>query len=119
WRSGPPPGKIAKRTAPRDAESLRLISVTLFATCRPAEAVRNRSLTMQKLVAIAFVLTVIVLAAPAATFAYTDEERQACQDDAFRLCGQFVPDEQRVKACLIQNMSRLSPACRRLFQRGR
>ena len=74
---------------------------------------------MQKLVAIAFVLTVIVLAAPAATFAYTDEERMACQDDAFRLCGQFVPDEQRVKACLIQNMSRLSPACRRMFQRGR
>ena len=40
---------------------------------------------MQKLVAIAFVLTVIVLAAPAATLAYTEEERMACQDDAFRL----------------------------------
>jgi hypothetical protein len=74
---------------------------------------------MQKLVAIAFVLTVVVLAAPAATQAYTEEERQACESDAFRLCGQFIPDEQRVKQCLIANMSRLSPACRRMFQRGR
>jgi hypothetical protein len=72
---------------------------------------------MKKLVAIAFVLTVVVLAAPAATQAYTQEEQMACQDDAFRLCGQFIPDEQRVKACLIANMSRLSPACRRMFQR--
>jgi hypothetical protein len=74
---------------------------------------------MQKLIAIAFVLTVIVLAAPAPASAYTQEEQAACQDDAFRLCGQAIPDEQRVKACLIANMRRLSPTCRRLFQRGR
>ena len=72
---------------------------------------------MQKLIAIAFVLTVVILAGPAS--AYTQEEQQACQDDAFRLCGQLIPDEQRVKACLISNMRRLSPQCRRQFQRGR
>jgi len=74
---------------------------------------------MKKLIALAFILTVIAFSAPAPTQAYTQEEQQACQDDAFRLCGQFIPDEQRVKACLIGNMSRLSPACRRMFQRGR
>ena len=74
---------------------------------------------MKNLIAIAFVLTVIAFSAPAPSLAYTQEEQQACQDDAFRLCGQFLPDEQRVKACLLRNMSRLSPACRRVFSRGR
>ena len=74
---------------------------------------------MQKLVAIAFVLTVIAFSAPASApaHAYTEEERQACEADAFRLCNHAIPDEQRVKACLIANMSRLSPACRRMFRR--
>jgi hypothetical protein len=72
---------------------------------------------MQRLVALAFVLTVIVFSAPA--FAYTEEQRIACQDDAFRLCGNAIPDEQRVKACMVANLRYLSPACRRQFQRGR
>ena len=75
---------------------------------------------MKKLIAIAFVLTVISFCAPApSSYAYTQQEQAACQDDAFRLCGQFVPDEQRVRACMVRNMSRLSPACRRMFQRGK
>jgi hypothetical protein len=74
---------------------------------------------MQKLIAIAFVLTVTGLAAPAPAFAYTQDEQMACQDDAFRLCGNAIPDEQRVKSCLIANMRRLSPQCRRMFNRGR
>ena len=74
---------------------------------------------MQKLVAIAFILAVIVFASPAPAQNYTQEEQMSCQDDAFKLCGHVIPDEQRVKACLIANMSRLSPACRRMFQRPR
>ena len=72
---------------------------------------------MQKLVVIAFVLTVMIFTSP--THAYTQDDQMACQDDAFRLCGHAIPDERRVKACLIANLSRLSPACRRLFKRGR
>ena len=72
---------------------------------------------MLKLIAIAFVLTVIAL--PGTASAYTQEEQMACQDDAFRLCGHAIPEEQRVKACLIANMRRLSPRCRRMFNRGR
>jgi hypothetical protein len=76
---------------------------------------------MQKRIAIAFALTVVAFSAPspASAAAYTQEEQMACQDDAFRLCGQAIPDEQRVKACLIANMRRLSPSCRRMFRRGR
>jgi hypothetical protein len=74
---------------------------------------------MQKLIALGFVLAGIAFAAPAPGQSYTDEERQACEADAFKLCGQAIPDQERVKACLISNMSKLSPACRRMFQRGR
>ena len=72
---------------------------------------------MRKFALIAFVLTVVTLSAPAS--AYTQEAQQACQDDAFRLCNDAIPDEQKVKACFMANMRRLSPACRRQFQRPR
>jgi hypothetical protein len=47
----------------------------------------------------------------------TQAEQQACTDDVFRLCNQFVPDEQRIIACLIQNRRHLSPACQTVFSR--
>ncbi len=72
---------------------------------------------MRKLVAFAFVVTTIVLCTPA--YAQTPEEEQACTPDAFRLCEDAIPDRERVKACLIANMRRLSPECRQVFQRGR
>ncbi len=48
----------------------------------------------------------------------TPADQQACTDDVSRLCNQFIPDEQRIVACLIQNRRRLSPACRAVFSRG-
>jgi hypothetical protein len=42
--------------------------------------------------------------------------RQACMQDAFAFCGQFIPDHERVGACLFANMSRISPACRDLVK---
>ena len=38
--------------------------------------------------------------------------QQACMQDAMSVCGQFIPDRERVAACLISNRSRVSPACR-------
>jgi hypothetical protein len=73
---------------------------------------------MHKLIALAFILTVTALpAGPAA--AYTAADQAACQDDAFRVCNHAIPDERRVRACLVANMRRLSPQCRRAFHRGR
>ena len=48
----------------------------------------------------------------ATAFAETPEERQACTDDAFRVCQQAIPDRDRVFACLVQNSTVLSPLCR-------
>jgi hypothetical protein len=48
--------------------------------------------------------------------AYTPEQQQACTPDAFRLCGDAVPDVDRVTACMIRNRSQLSPGCRVYFR---
>jgi len=72
---------------------------------------------MQKVIALAFMLSFVTFAGSAS--AATAEQQQACQDDAFKFCERAIPDEDKVKACLLANMRKLSPACRRMFQRGR
>jgi hypothetical protein len=63
-------------------------------------------------------LTLMVTAIPAAAQG-TPEQRAACEQDAYRLCSQYIPDERRTGACLRRNRIKLSPACRRLFSSGR
>lgn len=46
----------------------------------------------------------------------TQAQRMACEQDAFRLCQDAIPDEQRVRQCLVRNMRRLNPTCRSAFQ---
>jgi hypothetical protein len=48
--------------------------------------------------------------------AYTPEEQQACSPDAFRLCGDAIPDVDRVTACMIRKKHELSPGCRVYFR---
>jgi len=45
----------------------------------------------------------------------TPEQRQACAPDAMRLCGDFIPDVERITACMVKNRAHLSPACRVYF----
>jgi hypothetical protein len=51
-----------------------------------------------------------------AALAYTPEQQQACTPDAFRLCGDAIPDVARVTACMIARKSELSPGCRVYFR---
>jgi hypothetical protein len=53
---------------------------------------------------------------PTTGHAYTDEEQQACQPDAFRLCSSEIPDVDRVTACMVAKKSQLSPPCRAQFR---
>jgi len=55
------------------------------------------------------------LAAAPAGAQGTPEQRQACQPDAMRLCGEFVPDVERITACMVKNRLRLSPPCKVYF----
>jgi hypothetical protein len=45
----------------------------------------------------------------------TEAQREACTPDAFRLCGQFIPDASRIESCLREAGPRLSPACYVVF----
>jgi hypothetical protein len=47
----------------------------------------------------------------------TPEQRAACQGDAERLCSQYIPDVERITACMKQNRRSLSPRCRVFFER--
>ncbi|HSP48778.1 MAG TPA: hypothetical protein VLN61_01065 [Pseudolabrys sp.] len=69
---------------------------------------------MRKLAAIAGIV-VIVASVPA--LAYTQADADACTPDAFRLCQNAIPDENRVAQCLAQNKWQLSPACKIVFSR--
>ncbi|MGA8611443.1 MAG: hypothetical protein WB760_06950 [Xanthobacteraceae bacterium] len=40
------------------------------------------------------------------------QDQQACMQDAQVVCGQFIPDRERVAHCLIANRRKVSPACR-------
>ena len=61
-------------------------------------------------------LIVFVLAmAPVSALAYTQEQANACTPDAFRLCGEAIPDAGRVAQCLFQKRRELSPPCAGVF----
>ena len=55
--------------------------------------------------------------APVAVTAETQDEQQACMNDAFTVCGDAIPDRGRVAACLAHNINRISSACRTVMQR--
>ncbi len=61
-------------------------------------------------IAAAFFLT-----AASATAEHTADAELACTPDVFRLCRAQIPSEVKIVACLKQNKSRLSPACRKVF----
>ncbi len=42
----------------------------------------------------------------------TADERQACEPDVNRLCGQFIPDRDKIILCLNQKVRELTPSCR-------
>ena len=62
-----------------------------------------------------YLLAAAVLAV-AASSAFVQQEEAACSDDAFALCGDAIPDEQRVTACMIAKRKQLSERCSSVFE---
>ena len=54
-------------------------------------------------------------AVPTCSWAETEAERQACINDAQTHCADEMPDRERVYACLVQKVSQLSPACKKII----
>ncbi len=42
-------------------------------------------------------------------------EAHACERDAFKFCGNDIPNKKKIAACLQANREQLRPACRALF----
>ncbi len=51
-----------------------------------------------------------------AASAYTQEQQQLCTPDAMRLCGDAIPDVDRVTACMVAKRSQLSDGCKSVFR---
>ena len=60
-----------------------------------------------------------VLFGTAAVAQPTMEQRQACEQDAYRFCQDAIPDAEKVRQCLARNMRRLNPGCRSAFRKRR
>jgi hypothetical protein len=49
---------------------------------------------------------------PITVSADAQHDQDACMNDATTVCGQFIPDRERVAHCLMANRRLISPACR-------
>jgi hypothetical protein len=60
-------------------------------------------------------LALLLYAETSAIAQGTDQQREACTPDVFRLCGAYIPDVDRITACLRGNGPRLSRPCYDVF----
>lgn len=66
--------------------------------------------------AFAFAAFALLMTAPAQGQSDLRAQQElACQDDAYRLCPDEIPDEARVANCMARQKAKLSPACRAMF----
>jgi hypothetical protein len=63
------------------------------------------------LLAVALTFGLIPSAFAQAPQSNSQEEQAACMDDAFRFCGEAIPDRSRVFNCLAANRHTISPRC--------
>lgn len=77
---------------------------------------KQRPIAMQMKSALAVIVLSLFMTAPA--ICQSDPRAQqelACQDDAYRLCPNEIPDEAMVTSCMERQKAKLSPACRAMF----
>ena len=54
---------------------------------------------------------VLIWSAISGALAQSQDEQQACTNDAFQFCQNFIPDRNRVFTCLVENRNQLSVPC--------
>lgn len=78
-----------------------------------------RSLPIAWFLFVSSVLVVPALAGPPKDQVTLRDRAQAlCYDDANKLCPDAIPDEDRVKSCMVKKRSQLSAQCREIFDQG-
>jgi type II secretory pathway component PulL len=83
----------------------------------PTMRIRTDRLYRRSMMIVAALFGLTLMSLPAAAQG-SPEQRAACQDDAMRLCNQYVPDVNRITACMSQKRRYLSPRCRAVFGGG-
>ena len=76
----------------------------------PGGLILNTSTSMKAVIPVTAALVSAFFCS--AAVAETSEERGACIGDAFRVCWSAIPNRHDVFVCLMENRSRLDPACR-------
>ncbi len=80
--------------------------------------IRTARLSLLSITGVAALIGLALLSTPAAAQG-SPEQRAACENDAMRLCGDFVPDVQRITACMQRKRAYLSARCRAVFGKRR
>ncbi|QPF91979.1 hypothetical protein [Bradyrhizobium commune] len=55
---------------------------------------------------------IVSIISTSSSFAFSEQVKQACYSDAFRLCSSEIPNVQRTTACMMKRKSELSSGCR-------
>ena len=66
----------------------------------------------------ALLVSIAAVAGANAQYRGTPEMQQACTPDVMRLCNDYVPDVDKIVACMTRNRAALSPACGAVFGVG-
>jgi hypothetical protein len=98
-----PPCVLHRRTriVPRNKARASIVNIRMF---------RRISRPVMTLAMAAGVIA--VLASSPASAQGTPAQQAACQGDAMRLCGAYIPDVGRIKSCMMSQVKNLSPGCR-------
>lgn len=65
--------------------------------------------------AAAFLAASATVAFAGSTVSLQDRQQAACYDDAQRLCGDFMPDADRIEACMLTMKTKVSARCRKFY----
>jgi hypothetical protein len=75
------------------------------------------AMSVRKIFAATLVVGTLAAWPLGAARAESEQDREACTPEVHRLCGQYIPDRERIIACLKHNMRSLNPACRKVMSR--
>ena len=59
--------------------------------------------------------SMFALLATQATAQDRQQQQQACENDVYALCGEMIPDQDRIVVCLKAHWSKVSHECRSLM----
>jgi hypothetical protein len=65
---------------------------------------------------LAFALTASAVSSTS-SFAFSDEARQMCTGDAFKLCSSEIPNIPAITACMVKHRTELSSGCRAVMDK--